>query len=91
MAKNHASRTVAVRLSPLASILPALLLTLMFVSAWAHAAEIDYVYDDLGRLRAVDDPSSDTAVYNYDAVGNLLSISRQSSSVVSIIDFPALF
>jgi YD repeat-containing protein len=87
MAKNHASRTVAVKLSPLASILPALLLTLMFVSAWAHAAEIDYVYDDLGRLRAVIDPSSDTAVYNYDAVGNLLSIFRQSSSVVSIIDF----
>src|SRR6202008_2008892 len=46
-----------------------------------------YVYDDLGRLVAVIDPAGDTAVYEYDAVGNLLSISRFSSSVVSIIHF----
>ncbi len=52
-----------------------------------RAADISYIYDELGRLRAVVDPGSDTAVYNYDAVGNLLSISRQSSSVVSIIEF----
>ena len=43
------------------------------------------VYDALGRLAAVIDPASDTAVYHYDAVGNLLSISRQSSSQVAII------
>jgi len=48
---------------------------------------IQYIYDDLGRLRAVVDPASDTAVYSYDAVGNLLSITRQSSSLVSIIEF----
>jgi YD repeat-containing protein len=53
----------------------------------AGAAEISYVYDELGRLKAVIDPAADTAVYSYDAVGNLLSISRQSSSVVSIIEF----
>ncbi len=45
------------------------------------------MYDASGRLRAVVDPGSDTAVYKYDAVGNLLSISRQSTSVVSIIEF----
>ncbi len=53
----------------------------------AAAAEISYVYDDLGRLKAVIDPATDTGIYNYDAVGNLLSISRQSSSTVSILEF----
>ncbi len=48
---------------------------------------IKYVYDDLGRLAAVIDPSGDTARYSYDSVGNLLSISRQSSALVSVIEF----
>jgi large repetitive protein len=51
------------------------------------AADITYVYDDLGRLVGVIDPASDTAVFAYDAVGNLLSVSRYASSSVSIIDF----
>lgn len=42
------------------------------------AAGISYVYDDAGRLRAVIDPASDTAVYAYDAVGNLTGITRQA-------------
>ena len=33
------------------------------------------------------DPACDTAVYQYDAVGHLTGISRQSSALVSIIDF----
>jgi YD repeat-containing protein len=49
--------------------------------------EIVYVYDELGRLVAVIDTAGEAAVYNYDAVGNLLSISRYSASVVSIIEF----
>jgi YD repeat-containing protein len=48
---------------------------------------ISYVYDELGRLVAVVDPAGDTVRYNYDAVGNVLSISRQSSSILSIINF----
>jgi YD repeat-containing protein len=48
---------------------------------------ITYIYDALGRLKSVVDPTGDTAVYAYDAVGNVLSIGRQSSSVVSIIEF----
>ena len=48
---------------------------------------VKYVYDDLGRIAAVIDPAGDTARYTYDAVGNLLSISRQSSTLVSIIEF----
>jgi YD repeat-containing protein len=49
--------------------------------------DITYIYDELGRLVAVVDPSGDTAIYNYDAVGNLLSITRQSSSTVAVIEF----
>src|SRR6516225_9439502 len=48
---------------------------------------IQYVYDDAGRLISVVDPAGDTAVYHYDAVGNLLSIDRHSSSQVSITWF----
>ena len=53
----------------------------------ANNNPVKYVYDDLGRLAAVIDPAGDTARYTYDSVGNLLSISRQSSTLVSIIDF----
>lgn len=31
----------------------------------SSAADISYVYDDAGRLQAVIDPGSDTAVYAY--------------------------
>ncbi|HKY26731.1 MAG TPA: IPT/TIG domain-containing protein [Pyrinomonadaceae bacterium] len=45
------------------------------------------MYDELGRLVAVIDTASEAAVYKYDAVGNLLSISRYSTSLTSIIEF----
>ena len=48
---------------------------------------VQYDYDALGRLIAVVDPTGDTATYTYDAVGNVLSISRHGSSQVSIITF----
>ena len=48
---------------------------------------ISYVYDDLGRLIGVIDSAGDSATYQYDAVGNILSISRQSSSQLAIISF----
>ena len=51
------------------------------------AADISHGYDDAGRLRAVIDPASDTAVYAYDAVGNLTGITRQPSSTLAIIQF----
>ena len=50
-------------------------------------ADITYVYDRIGRLIGVVDPAGDSAVYYYDAVGNLTRISRQSSAFLSIIDF----
>jgi YD repeat-containing protein len=53
----------------------------------ARAQSIQYMYDELGRLIAVVDPGGDTAVYHYDAVGNVLSIARHASSQVSIVSF----
>jgi len=52
----------------------------------AHAADVSYVYDSLGRLLAVIDSIGDTATYAYDSTGNLLSISRHASSSMSIIN-----
>lgn len=46
-----------------------------------------YIYDQLGRLVGVVDPSSQTARYFYDATGNILSVSRYSSAQLSIIEF----
>jgi len=46
-----------------------------------------YVYDPLGRLVGVILQNGNTVVYNYDAVGNLLSVTRQSSSQLAILTF----
>ena len=40
------------------------------------AGEAQYAYDDLGRLTTVVDEAGNTAIYNYDAVGNLVGIDR---------------
>jgi YD repeat-containing protein len=87
MADHRSSPCYAVKLLHCAGVLCIGIVLPLLCGSWAPAADIDYVYDELGRLRAVIGPNSDTAVYNYDAVGNLLSISRQATSVVSIIDF----
>lgn len=63
-----------------------LLLGVSTADGWAQGG-ITYIYDTLGRLVGVVDPAGDTVVYSYDAVGNILSISRYSSSQVSIIAF----
>ncbi|MFN8635252.1 MAG: RHS repeat-associated core domain-containing protein [Chloroflexota bacterium] len=54
------------------------------------ADDISYIYDATGRLRAVVDPTSDTAIYSYDAVGNVLSIARQASTVTSVVEVSPL-
>jgi YD repeat-containing protein len=41
-----------------------------------QAYQSQYLYDDQGRLTSAIDGTGATAVYNYDAVGNLLSIDR---------------
>jgi YD repeat-containing protein len=60
----------------------------LLLSALALRAQtVRYIYDELGRLIAVIDQNGDAAIYNYDAVGNLLSIARQSAGTVSILEF----
>ncbi len=56
--------------------------------AISQSNQITYVYDDLGRLEAVVDPSATNGIakYTYDNVGNLLSIARQSASVSTVLD-----
>jgi YD repeat-containing protein len=60
---------------------------ILMVAARVTSAQtpIQYFYDELGRLIAVVEPGGDSAVYHYDAVGNVLSIDRHASSQVSII------
>src|SRR6266699_864391 len=54
---------------------------------WAQSDSVQYVYDALGRLTTVVDPSGNVATYNYDAVGNLLSITRTTSSPSALAIF----
>lgn len=51
-----------------------------------NGGPVTYVYDELGRLVSASTPT-ETAVYKYDAVGNLLSIQRQDSSLVTVTEF----
>jgi YD repeat-containing protein len=51
---------------------------LIGASLKARADEVKYIYDDLGRLHQVIDPQGNVATYNYDAVGNLISITRST-------------
>jgi RHS repeat-associated protein len=68
--------------------IPLLALGLPALAAQAatQSDPIAYAYDEAGRLRAVIDPSAGAAVYSYDAVGNLVSIARQSATATSIIE-----
>jgi YD repeat-containing protein len=52
-----------------------------------RAQGISYLHDAAGRLIAVVVPGTGTAVYAYDAVGNLLSITRYAATAVLIVDF----
>jgi RHS repeat-associated protein len=56
-------------------------------AAATQSDPISYAYDEAGRLRAVIDPSAGAAIYSYDAAGNLVSISRQSATATSVIEF----
>jgi YD repeat-containing protein len=51
------------------------------------ADEVICIYDDLGRLVGLGESAGDLAIYTYDAVGNILSITRQPSSEPAIVDF----
>jgi len=61
------------------------LIALVLLSvAWlggVHADRAQYIYDDLGRLSQVIDGQGDVATYTYDAVGNLLFITRNTGGI----------
>jgi YD repeat-containing protein len=65
-----------------------ILLVRVFVAAFLFvnpvvttADQAQYIYDDLGRLSQVIDGQGNVATYQYDAVGNLLSITRNTGGV----------
>jgi len=51
----------------------------------SHAAS--YVYDANGRLRVVTSSTGDSSIYNYDALGNILSIKSVPSGQLAIFSF----
>lgn len=59
----------------------------------AQEPKISYLYDDLGRLVRVIDENGEAATYHYDAVGNILSITRETgvplTTVVTAVSPPA--
>jgi YD repeat-containing protein len=62
--------------------LVAALVLLFAASPLSAQPTIQYAYDELGRLIAVVDQNGNIGVYNYDAVGNLLSIQRVDGTVI---------
>lgn len=56
-----------------------ILLAILFACPLSLSADqAQFVYDELGRLLGVEDGQGNVATYEYDRVGNLLSISRNS-------------
>ncbi|MEW6584400.1 MAG: RHS repeat domain-containing protein, partial [Nitrospirota bacterium] len=54
------------------------LLFLLAFSSYASADEVNYEYDDAGRLiKAINPATNERVLYQYDEVGNLLSITRE--------------
>ena len=60
---------------------------ILFTVQGSSNGPVNYFYDDLNRLVGVTDVTGNTAQYSYDAVGNIVSISRISPSQVSILNF----
>jgi RHS repeat-associated protein len=54
-------------------------------SVAAPSGAIRYAYDDAGRLKSVVDPATQTAIFKWDIVGNLLSTTRRASSTVQVL------
>jgi YD repeat-containing protein len=55
-----------------------------FLVTSSEAGQSRFVYDEFGRLAAEVDDQGNAAVYTYDAVGNLLSISRSDAAPTGI-------
>ena|GEM_PF-3243636 len=62
-------------------LLACLLVDLLALSSSANAGQAKYIYDDVGRLSQVIDDQGNVATYSYDAVGNILSITRSTGGI----------
>ena len=67
--------------SKVLTIVACVLVLCMSVPTLTVADQAQYIYDDLGRLSQVIDGQGNVATYTYDAVGNLLSITRNTGGV----------
>lgn len=87
MAIGRPANTPAWLSAPLWVLLPSLLVLFSASSAIASPPSnaIRFLHDAEGKLKAAIDPEGDTAVYGWDAAGNLLSISRHPSNELSIV------
>jgi len=65
-------------------IVAMLIVGVLCLPAVPSADQAQYFYDSLGRLVGVVDGTGNVAVYNYDAVGNLLSIQRFTTGATGI-------
>ena len=66
----------------LVSVVTCVLLLCVLTPMSAVADQAQYIYDDLGRLSQVIDGQRNVATYTYDAVGNLLSVTRNTGGGV---------
>ena len=67
--------------SKVLTVIACTLMLCVLVPMFGVADQAQYIYDDLGRLAKVIDGQSNVATYTYDAVGNLLSITRNTGGV----------
>lgn len=67
--------------------LGALLVALAFAPGLVQGADVDYAYDEAGRLVGVIAPNGDSAQYVYDAAGNITEIKRLNVGQLAIIEF----
>ena len=68
-------------LTKVLSVVTCALLLCASVPTPTIADQAQYVFDDLGQLSQVIDGQGNVATYTYDAVGNLLSIPRNTGGV----------
>jgi YD repeat-containing protein len=65
-----------------------LILFLAMMGSMTQArADVQYVYDEVGRLVEAIDPSGNSAQYNYDAAGNITAIQRINAGQLSVAEF----
>ena len=70
----------------IASVLVAAATLGMLSVLWsAPASAIEYIYDELGRVVGVVDSTGASARYNYDGLGNIVSIDRFGAATISIL------